>query len=95
MKKNSVLNIKGDKVGDITLNETVWGITPNDAVLYDAITLARNSQRQGTHSTKTRSEVSGGGKKVLDVLDKVVLDLHNGQEAELSSDQNQELITKR
>lgn len=63
MKKNSVLNIKGDKVGDITLNETVWGITPNDAVLYDAITLARNSQRQGTHSTKTRSEVSGGGKK--------------------------------
>lgn len=63
MKKNSVLNIKGDKVGDITLNETVWGITPNDAVLYDAITLARNSQKQGTHSTKTRSEVSGGGKK--------------------------------
>ena len=63
MKKNSVLNIKGEKVGDITLNETVWGITPNDAVLYDAITLARNSQRQGTHSTKTRSEVSGGGRK--------------------------------
>ena len=63
MGKNSVLNIKGEKVGDITLNETVWGITPNDAVLYDAITLARNSQRQGTHSTKTRSEVSGGGRK--------------------------------
>ncbi len=63
MKKNSVLNIKGEKVGDITLNENVWGITPNDAVLYDAITLARNSQRQGTHSTKTRSEVSGGGRK--------------------------------
>ena len=61
--KNSVLNIKGEKVGDITLNETVWGITPNDAVLYDAITLARNSQRQGTHQTKTRSEVSGGGRK--------------------------------
>ena len=63
MLKNSVLNIKGEKVGDITLNENVWGITPNDAVLYDAITLARNSQRQGTHSTKTRSEVSGGGRK--------------------------------
>lgn len=63
MAKNSVLNIKGEKVGDITLNETVWGITPNDAVLYDAITLARNSMRQGTHSTKTRSEVSGGGRK--------------------------------
>lgn len=63
MIKNSVLNIKGEKVGDITLNENVWGITPNDTVLYDAITLARNSMRQGTHQTKTRSEVSGGGRK--------------------------------
>lgn len=63
MKKQSVINIKGEKVKDITLNEKVWGIEPNDAVLYDAITLARNSQRQGTHSTKTRSEVSGGGRK--------------------------------
>ncbi len=63
MKKLSVLNIKGEKVKDITLNETVFGIEPNDDVLYDAITLARNSQRQGTHSTKTRSEVSGGGRK--------------------------------
>ena len=59
----SVLNIKGEKVNDITLNAEVWGITPNDAVLYDAITLARNAMRQGTHETKTRSEVSGGGKK--------------------------------
>ncbi len=63
MKKNSVINIKGEKVKDITLNEKVWGIEPNDSVLYDAITLARASMRQGTHSTKTRSEVSGGGKK--------------------------------
>ncbi len=63
MKKNTVINLKGEKVNDITLNETVWGITPNDSVLYDAITLARNSQRQGTADTKTRGEVSGGGKK--------------------------------
>ena len=63
MKKQSVINIKGEKVKDITLNEKVWGIEPNDAVLYDAITLARNSMRQGTHSTKTRSDVSGGGRK--------------------------------
>ena len=63
MKKMSVLNIKGEKVNDITLNAEVWGIVPNDAVLYDAITLARNSMRQGTHDTKTRSEVSGGGRK--------------------------------
>lgn len=63
MGKISVLNIKGDKVKDITLNDDVWGIKPNDAVLFDAITLARNSMRQGTASTKTRAEVSGGGRK--------------------------------
>ena len=63
MSKISVLNIKGEKVSDITLNKEVWEITPNDTVLYDAIKLAQNSLRQGTASVKTRSEVSGGGKK--------------------------------
>lgn len=63
MKKQSVLNIKGEKVKDISLSEAVWGIVPNDTVLYDAITLTRNAQRQGTAATKTRSEVSGGGRK--------------------------------
>jgi len=63
MTKISVLNIKGEKVKELTLTAEVWGIVPNDAVLYDAITLARNSMRQGTHETKTRAEVSGGGKK--------------------------------
>jgi len=63
MAKLSVLNIKGEKVSDITLEKQVFGITPNDAVLYDSITLTRNAQRQGTASTKTRSEVSGGGRK--------------------------------
>ena len=63
MGKLSVLNIKGEEVSKIELNAEVWGIEPNDAVLYDAITLAQNSLRQGTHDTKTRAEVSGGGKK--------------------------------
>ena len=63
MKKNNVINVKGEKVSDITLNENIFGIKPNDAVLYDAITLAQTSQRQGTADTKTRSEVSGGGRK--------------------------------
>jgi len=63
MGKLSVLNIKGEKTNDISLNKELWGIEPNDAVLYDAITLSRNSLRQGTASTKTRSEVSGGGRK--------------------------------
>jgi len=63
MSKISVLNINGEKVKDITLNKEVWGITPNDAVLYDAIKLAQNSARQGTVDVKSRAEVSGGGRK--------------------------------
>lgn len=63
MTNISVLNIKGEKVKDITLNETVFGIEPNDAVLYDAIVLSQNNARQVSANTKTRSEVSGGGKK--------------------------------
>ena len=63
MKKNNIINVKGEKISDITLNENIFGIKPNDAVLYDAITLAQASRRQGTADTKTRSEVSGGGRK--------------------------------
>ena len=63
MKKVNLLNLKGEKVKDINLNEEVFGITPNKNVLYDAIILARASLRQGTHKTKNRSEVSGGGRK--------------------------------
>ena len=63
MKKVDLLNLKGEKINDVKLNENVFGITPNDKVLYDAIILGRASLRQGTHSTKTRSEVSGGGRK--------------------------------
>ena len=63
MKKVNLLNLKGEKVKDINLNEEIFGITPNDKVLYDAIILTRASLRQGTHKTKNRSEVSGGGRK--------------------------------
>lgn len=63
MEKVDLLNLKGEKVKDLKLNEEVFGITPNDKVLYDAIILQRASLRQGTHSTKTRSEVRGGGRK--------------------------------
>ena len=63
MKKVELLNLKGEKVNDIKLNEEIFGITPNDKVLYDAIILTRASLRQGTHKTKNRSEVSGGGRK--------------------------------
>ncbi len=63
MKKVELLNLKGEKVKDINLNEEVFGITPNKAVLNDAIILTMASLRQGTHKTKNRSEVSGGGRK--------------------------------
>ena len=63
MKKVELLNLKGEKVKDINLNEEIFGITPNKNVLNDAIILSMASLRQGTHKTKTRSEVSGGGKK--------------------------------
>ena len=63
MKKLAVLNINGEKVNDISLKETVWGIEPNDAVIYDEVSLTRNAERQGSAETKTRDEVSGGGVK--------------------------------
>ena len=63
MKKVELLNLKGEKVKDINVNEEIFGITPNKAVLNDAIVLTMASLRQGTHKTKDRSEVSGGGRK--------------------------------
>ena len=63
MKRVELLNLKGEKVKDINLNEEIFDITQNKAVLKDAIVLAMASLRQGTHSTKNRSEVSGGGRK--------------------------------
>ena len=52
-----------EKLKDVKLNKELTSIEPNEKVLYDAIILQRASLRQGTHSTKTRSEVSGGGRK--------------------------------
>lgn len=63
MAKSQVLNLKGEKVKDITLKDSVWNIEVNESVMHDAIVLAQASLRQGCASTKTRSEVSGGGRK--------------------------------
>ena len=52
-----------EKLKDIKLNKDLLSIEPNEKVLYDAIILQRASLRQGTHSTKNRSEVRGGGRK--------------------------------
>ena len=63
MEKIAISNNKGEKIKDMKLNKDIFGIEPNNNVLHDAIILARASLRQGTHDTKTRSEVSGGGRK--------------------------------
>ena len=63
MPKTALLNLKGEKIKDIKLDDSIWGITPNDQVVYESIVLYTASRRQGTASTKTRSEVSGGGRK--------------------------------
>ena len=63
MAKTQVLNLKGDKVKDLALNDSVWAVEVNEPVMHDAIVLTQASLRQGTASTKTRSEVSGGGRK--------------------------------
>ena len=61
--KISVKNKANEKVRDLTLNDAVWNIEANTQVLKKMIKLQLDSMRQGTHKTKTRSEVSGGGRK--------------------------------
>lgn len=53
----------GTQNGEITLNEAIFGIEPNENVVYDAIIMQRASLRQGTHAVKNRSAVRGGGRK--------------------------------
>jgi len=63
MTKISVKNIKGEVVKEINLENKIWNIEVNDDALKKMIRLQLDSMRQGTRKTKTRSEVSGGGRK--------------------------------
>ena len=63
MAKIQLINQKGEKLKDLTLADNVWNIETNDIVLKKAIDLQLAATRQGTAKTKTRSEVSGGGRK--------------------------------
>ena len=63
MAKMTIVNLKGEKVKDIKLNDEIFGIEPNEQTVYDAVKRKGASLRQGTHSVKDRSEVSGGGIK--------------------------------
>ena len=62
-KKIDVLSLKGEKVKDIKLEDNIFNIEPNDAVIKDAVVAAMTGARQGTAKVKTRSEVAGGGRK--------------------------------
>ena len=63
MPNIAVLDMAGKNVGEITLSDAIFGITPNAAVMHAAVINYLANQRQGTQSTLTRTEVSGGGKK--------------------------------
>lgn len=63
MPKMVVVSQTGKELKEITLADTVFGIEPNQQCIFDAIIMQRASMRQGTHDTKTRKEVRGGGRK--------------------------------
>ncbi len=63
MPKVALFNQAGSQVGEVELNDSVFGIEPNNHVMFEAVVMQRASMRQGTHKTKIRSEVSGGGRK--------------------------------
>jgi len=63
MPKIDVYDIKGKKVSDVELADSVFGIEPNETIVHSVLVNYLANQRQGTQSTKTRAEVSGGGRK--------------------------------
>ena len=63
MAKVSVYNMEGNQVGEIELNDAVFGVEVNEHLVHMAVVNQLANKRQGTQSAKTRSEVSGGGKK--------------------------------
>ena len=63
MPKVDVYDINGKKVSDVELNENIFGIEPNEAIVHEVLVNYLANQRQGTQSTKTRAEVRGGGRK--------------------------------
>ena len=63
MPKVALYNVTGAQVGEVELSDSVFGITPNKHVVHDAVVMQQASERAGTHKTKGRSEVRGGGRK--------------------------------
>ena len=63
MPKVQILNQQGENVGELELNEAIFGVDVNEHVVYEVVRNQLANKRQGTQSAKTRSEVRGGGKK--------------------------------
>lgn len=63
MPQVALYNQQGAQVGEVALNEAIFGIEPHKQAMFDAVVMQRASMRQGTHKTKTRTEVRGGGRK--------------------------------
>ena len=63
MAKVTLFKQDGSNAGEVELNDSIFGIEPNEAVVFEAVMMQRASLRQGTHKTKIRSEVRGGGRK--------------------------------
>ena len=63
MPKVTVFDMNGKAVSEMELSDAIFGIEPNEAVVHEAVVNYLANQRQGTQSTLTRSEVSGGGRK--------------------------------
>ena len=63
MAKVTVFNMEGNEVGDIELNDDIFGVRPNEHLIYLAVKQYLANQRQGTQKARTRAEVSGGGRK--------------------------------
>ena len=63
MPKIDILNHEGKSLRTVDLNEAVFGLEPNNQAIFDAVIMQQASLRQGTHSTKTQSQVRGGGRK--------------------------------
>ena len=97
MANVSVYNIEGKEVGSIELNDAVFGVEVNEHLVHMAVVNQLANNRQGTQSAKTRSEVSGGGRKPwrqkgTGHARQVLQDLHSGQAAASYSHQSKRLF---
>ena len=97
MANVSVYNIEGKEVGSIELNDAVFGVEVNEHLVHMAVVNQLANNRQGTQSAKTRSEVSGGGRKPwrqkgTGHARQVLQDLHSGQAVVLYLHQSKRLF---